>query len=198
MSQTQSYESLDQTKEDEEDLEEAEDSALLPQQQDVGRSTRVKVEIEQYIVYSRTYRVPMYCFRAWDEGKRDFLRLMVYLRIILAGAPLSISLLLKLNILRPPSSPQPLGFGDYGAALDTIMLPPESLPGEDTSPFPLVQSTEHPTTGELVFSVHPCRVRGAVEEVLKAEGLGKGARASLEWLEVWMAMTSRIADLTYS
>ncbi|KAL0249860.1 hypothetical protein I308_103163 [Cryptococcus tetragattii IND107] len=182
LSQTQSYESLDQTKEDEEDLEEAEDSALLPQQQDVGRSTRVKIEIEQYIVYSRTYRVPMYCFRAWDE----------------AGAPLSISLLLKLNILRPPSSPQPLGFGDYGAALDTIMLPPESLPGEDTSPFPLVQSTEHPTTGELVFSVHPCRVRGAVEEVLKAEGLGKGARASLEWLEVWMAMTSRIADLTYS
>lgn len=78
------------------------------------------------------------------------------------------------------------------------MLPPENLPGEDASPFPLVQSTEHPTTGELVFSVHPCRVRRAVEEVLTAEGLGKGARASLEWLEVWMAMTSRIADLTYS
>lgn len=117
---------------------------------------------------------------------------------MLAGAPLSISLLLKLNILRPSSPPQLLGFGDFGTALDTLMLSPENLPGEDTSPFPLVQSTEHPTTGELVFSVHPCRIGGAVEEILKTEGLGKGAQASLEWLEVWMAMTSRIADLTYA
>ncbi|OXG24908.1 hemolysin [Cryptococcus neoformans Ze90-1] len=182
LGQTELDQSANQTNDDEEDLEDAEDSALLPQQQDVSRSTRVKIEIEQYIVYSKTYRVPMYCFRAWDE----------------AGAPLSISLLLKLNILRPSSPPQLLGFGDFGTALDTLMLPPENLPGEDTSPFPLVQSTEHPTTGELVFSVHPCRIGGAVEEILKTEGLGKGAQASLEWLEVWMAMTSRIADLTYA
>ncbi|OXC63835.1 hypothetical protein AYX13_06518 [Cryptococcus neoformans] len=182
LGQTELDQSANQTNDDEEDLEDAEDSALLPQQQDVSRSTRVKIEIEQYIVYSKTYRVPMYCFRAWDE----------------AGAPLSISLLLKLNILRPSSPPQPLGFGDFGTALDTLMLPPKNLPGEDTSPFPLVQSTEHPTTGELVFSVHPCRIGGAVEEILKTEGLGKGAQASLEWLEVWMAMTSRIADLTYA
>lgn len=77
LGQTELDQSANQTNDDEEDLEDAEDSALLPQQQDVSRSTRVKIEIEQYIVYSKTYRVPMYCFRAWDEGKCDFSHLMI-------------------------------------------------------------------------------------------------------------------------
>lgn len=91
LGQTHSDQSFNQTNEDEEDLEDAEDSALLPQQQDVSRSTRVKIEIEQYIVYSKTYRVPMYCFRAWDEGKRDFLHLMILTHHASWSAPLHLS-----------------------------------------------------------------------------------------------------------
>ncbi|ODN82343.1 hemolysin [Cryptococcus wingfieldii CBS 7118] len=165
---------------EEEDMEEADDTALLAGEDDKP----VKVDIEQHIVFSATYRVPMYCFRAWDE----------------TGAPLSIASLLKLNILHPDTPAAPLQFGEYGAALDTLMLPPDpSSPMTDEQgqqPFPLVQSTEHPTTGQLVFSVHPCKVGGAVDEVLVAECKDQcGDGGPLAWLEVWMMLTGRVADL---
>jgi hypothetical protein len=40
------------------------------------------------------------------------------------------------------------------------------LPG---GAFPLLQQTEHPITGHMVWSVHPCEVRGAVAEIVRGE-----------------------------
>jgi hypothetical protein len=48
-----------------------------------------------------------------------------------------------------------------------------------SSPFPLLQQTEHPTTGQVVWSVHPCRVAEAVEEVLADES-GAGSVTETE------------------
>ncbi|WVO13451.1 hypothetical protein L204_101067 [Cryptococcus depauperatus] len=171
---------------EEEGLEEDDDSALLSYSKRDQEQKKLRVEVEQHIVFSQTYRVPMFCFRAWDE----------------TGAPVSVAVLLKLRILHPDMPTQPLRFGEYGEALDTLMLSPEQIPcteesENETSCFPLVQSAEHPTTGDLVLTIHPCKISGAVEEVLRSEGLEKDDQKGLRWLEAWMMMSGRVADLTY-
>ncbi|OCF37917.1 hypothetical protein I316_00141 [Kwoniella heveanensis BCC8398] len=99
-----------------------------------------RVDVEQYVAHSKTYGTAMFCFRAWDE----------------TGSPLPISQLLQLSFLRhSPTSPP-------SSSTDTVLLSPDS-------PFPLIQSTEHPSTGDLVFSIHPCRISGAVAEILEVE-----------------------------
>ncbi|WVW85649.1 hypothetical protein I302_107687 [Kwoniella bestiolae CBS 10118] len=147
-----------------------------------------KVDIEQYIVYSKTYGCPQFCFRAFDE----------------TGAPLSVPNLLSLNLLKPSSHHQRTDITD-----DTIPL-------SSDSPFPLLQSLKHPSTGELVLGIHPCKVSGAVGEILNAEsGRRRGQKAQggkgedgagdedrrgggwVDWLECWLMLTSDIIDLTY-
>ncbi|KAK8854807.1 hypothetical protein IAR55_003546 [Kwoniella newhampshirensis] len=123
----------------------------IPEGQTRGLTTKKsRVDVEQHIVFSKTYRVPMFCFRAWDE----------------TGAPLSvISLLNNLKILHPPPSSttlHPASAAPQSVGTDTILQDP-------SSPFPLITSTEHPTTGELVFSIHPCKVAGAVDEIAQSQ-----------------------------
>lgn len=95
---------------------------------------------------------------------------------------------------------------------DALMLDPHS-------PFPLLQQLDHPITGEVVWSVHPCQVGQAVEEVLAGEkgdtnsaesqehGENDGGKAQeqqrssveerqLKWLETWMMLSSGVVDLT--
>jgi hypothetical protein len=104
------------------------------------------------------------------------------------GAPLPLSSLLDLHILTPPNNslptaqtaptaqnahtaqtaeaPGPAPTPEPSSRPDAIMLNP-------SAPFPLLQQTEHPTTGAVVWSVHPCKVAEAVEVVLASElGLG--------------------------
>jgi len=51
-------------------LEEEEDSALLRISTDgAERTVSRSFGIEISIVYARTYRVPMLCLSAWDEGR---------------------------------------------------------------------------------------------------------------------------------
>jgi hypothetical protein len=86
---------------------------------------------------------------------------------------------------------------------DAIILP--------DSPFPLLQQTEHPITGEIVWSVHPCQVGPAVDEIINddastlgmpalgntgVEGEMEGAlRRGVRWLEVWMMLSNSVVDL---
>jgi metal transporter CNNM len=60
----------------------------------------------------------------------------------------------------------------------------------DGSPFPLLQQTEHPTTQQVVWSIHPCNVRDAVETILPP-----GERTPLKWLETWLMLSSTLVDL---
>ncbi len=104
------------------------------------------------------------------------------------GAPLLLSTLLSTGILR----------GDHpvsGGSRDNALLM------DSNSPFPLLQQTEHPTTGDVVWSVHPCQVSAAVDEVLRAEGIRGTERGNeregLRWLEAWMMRSDEVVDLSY-
>nr|XP_019006919.1 uncharacterized protein I203_00514 [Kwoniella mangroviensis CBS 8507]OCF70380.1 hypothetical protein I203_00514 [Kwoniella mangroviensis CBS 8507] len=135
-----------------------------------------RVDIEEYIVYSRTYGCPQFCFRAFDEN----------------GAPLTVPMLLSLNLLK----------GGAGGAINSTNPMDDTLMLDDSSPFPLLQSLEHPTTGELVLGIHPCRVSNAVTEILDAEQPKEsmeeeGKEDELEWLECWLMLTNDIIDLSY-
>jgi metal transporter CNNM len=86
---------------------------------------------------------------------------------------------------------------------------------DPSSPFPLLQQTEHPTTGDIVWSIHPCRVATAVGEVLSHSSSGLAAPETggrpdatdvdtetnvewgLRWLETWFMLSSTIVDLSY-
>jgi len=81
------------------------------------------------------------------------------------------------------------------------------------SPFPLIQQCEHPSTGEVVWGIHPCQVGFAVEEIIAAEGgssqdgikdgLGRAMedgneqreKRGLKWLETWLMLSSGVVDL---
>ncbi|WOO83829.1 Protein MAM3 [Vanrija pseudolonga] len=71
---------------------------------------------------------------------------------------------------------------------DALMLP--------GAPFPLLQQTEHPVTGDMVWSVHPCEVSNAVHQILVAEGEESALRSRLSWLEAWFMLSDSIVDLT--
>jgi hypothetical protein len=79
---------------------------------------------------------------------------------------------------------------------DTLLLP--------DSPFPLIQQTQHLTTNEVVWAIHPCQVAGAVREILKEEygegyGPGQGVEGAkgLKWLETWMMLSGNVVDLVH-
>ncbi|TXT08615.1 hypothetical protein VHUM_02743 [Vanrija humicola] len=71
---------------------------------------------------------------------------------------------------------------------DALMLP--------GAPFPLLQHTEHPVTGDMVWSVHPCEVAKAVHQILLAEDDEAALRSRLGWLEAWFMLSDSIVDLT--
>ncbi|ORY35604.1 hypothetical protein BCR39DRAFT_511086 [Naematelia encephala] len=95
------------------------------------------------------------------------------------GSSLSLKSLLSSGILHDSRL--------YDDRNDAIMLDPHS-------PFPLLQQSEHPETGEIVWSIHPCHVRDAVEEILAEEGQDKGA---LRWLETWLMISASIVNLNW-
>lgn len=124
----------------------------------IGKAEHVeKIEVEHNIIYSKTYHVPQLLIRAWNSSESaDALR---DARLIAGGAPLSLNDLLKYRIVHSGAH---LPDADMPQRGDALMLDPHS-------PFPLLQQLDHPVTGEVVWSVHPCQVGQAVEEVLLAE-----------------------------
>ncbi|KLT40688.1 hypothetical protein CC85DRAFT_287200 [Cutaneotrichosporon oleaginosum] len=124
-----------------------------------------RLEVEYSVVWSASYRVPMLCFRAWDESGTPAPLATVAAHLLRASIPTDTA---------PGSRP------------DALLLP--------AAPFPLIQAGEHPVTGIAVWSVHPCEVRNAVEEIVRAEG-GEGDRG-LRWLEAWFMLSDSVVDLT--
>lgn len=148
------------------EMEEPDDEAAAPANPRTKTATT-----EMNVVYSPTYRVPMLTLRAWDD------RALQYLRFANApeGVPLPLSKVVE-YILRYE--------GEYRE--DAIMLP--------GAPFPLLQQTEHPVTGDVVWSVHPCEVRGAVAEVLAAEAGDEDM--GVRWLETWFTLSDSVVNLS--
>ncbi|WVQ99988.1 hypothetical protein IAU59_007131 [Kwoniella sp. CBS 9459] len=157
---------------------------------------RKRVDVEQYIVRSKTHGTAMFCFRAWDE----------------TGAPLPIAQLLQLSFLRTTPDIRPTNTPSPG-----MMMPGRGggggLSTDADFPFPLIQSREHPSTGELVFSINPSRISEAVAGILQVELGGMWERAvdnveeeeekdkvvweGFTWLQVFMMLTHEVVDLTY-
>ncbi|GMK53596.1 hypothetical protein CspeluHIS016_0101820 [Cutaneotrichosporon spelunceum] len=123
-----------------------------------------RLEVEYSVVWSASYRVPMLCFRAWDES----------------GTPAPLATVAA-HLLRAsiPTDTEP------SSRTDALLLP--------AAPFPLIQASEHPVTGSTVWSVHPCEVRNAVQEIVAAEG---GGGDGLRWLEAWLMLSDSVVDLT--
>lgn len=76
---------------------------------------------------------------------------------------------------------------------DAIMLP--------GAPFPLLQQTEHPVTGDMVWSVHPCEVRAAVAEVVQSEMDDESQSPDttalpVRWLEAWFMLSDSVVNLS--
>lgn len=67
---------------------------------------------------------------------------------------------------------------------DSVFLPAET---ERSAEFPLLQFTEHPTSGLGCWSVHPCHVAEAVSELVAESGRG--------WLETWFMLSGNVVDL---
>lgn len=80
---------------------------------------------------------------------------------------------------------------------------------DQTSPFPLVQQTEHPN-GTRVWGVHPCNVAEAIHELVSVSAAPTGQTTSssdpghevnggdesgVRWLETWMMLSSSIVNL---
>ena len=174
------------------EYEAVEDDEDPPTANSQGQSKVARVEVEYHIVYSGTYRVPMLCLQAWDDCACSVFSLTgpgcssTSLALDIDGAPLSLVGLMSANLLRA------------GAHVPTLDVEREdAIFVEHDSPFPLLQQTEHPTTGDIVWSVHPCHVSTAVMEVLCADSvIGTGASDNLRWLEAWMMISDGIVDLS--
>ncbi|KAL1406304.1 hypothetical protein Q8F55_008000 [Vanrija albida] len=127
-------------------------------------------EVELSVAYSASYGVPLLCLRAWDEH----------------GVPLPLATLVSVAL----RAHLPIDDGEQHA--DALMLP--------GAPFPLLQQTEHPVTGDMVWSVHPCEVAGAVNEVLVAQAAADGddsaLRSRVSWLEAWFMLSDSVVDLS--
>jgi metal transporter CNNM len=121
------------------------------------------------------------------------------------GAPVTLPNLLKYRVIHT---------GAHLADTSHLAEETDSLLLDPHSPFPLLQHIEHPVTGDIAWSVHPCQVAVAVEEVLTAESeeqeraadangsrggeedaTGAAAR-QLRWLECWMMLSSGVVDLS--
>lgn len=135
------------------------------------------VEVELGVAFSESYGVPLLCIRAWDEREYTLLAELT----TPDGVPLPLETLVSV-VMRAH-----LPVGEQRRA-DALMLP--------GAPFPLLQQTEHPVTGEMVWSVHPCEVSKAVQQILVAEGEESALRSRLSWLEAWFMLSDSIVDLT--
>lgn len=100
-----------------------------------------------------------------------------------AGAPIQLDDFVALLSL-PSASPTGEEEGSSGAP--TITQDAVYLPTDQT--FPLLQFAEHPITGQGCWSVHPCHVAEAVDELLQHNGQ--------TWLETWLMLSGAIVDLT--
>nr|XP_018261458.1 uncharacterized protein I303_05896 [Kwoniella dejecticola CBS 10117]OBR83616.1 hypothetical protein I303_05896 [Kwoniella dejecticola CBS 10117] len=177
-----------------------------------------KVELEEYIIYSKIYGCPQFCFRAFDQ----------------TGAPLSNSQLLSLNFLKPDTNTTTTTTQSHYQSEDTPAL--GLLPDQGTSspsPWPsapsppLLQSLELPSTGQLVLAINPTPILEGVNEIMQsgprpqrqahkdahnhARGRNQhedqsrsreGDEASqlesaVNWLECWLLLISNKVDLSY-
>lgn len=141
------------------------------------------------------------------------------IRIILTldGAPLSLPLLIQHGLVRS-HRPAEQTLRATAEEPDTERVRADAVFLPD-SPFPLLQQTEHPFTADIVWSVHPCQVGPAVDEILREDHLepytaqeevrsvaGSGGHVSegglvgdeerrVKWLETWMMLSNGIVAL---
>lgn len=192
------------------------------------------ISVIYHIVYSPTYRAPQLLLQAHSRSRlplanprtrsSSFLTVVPSSHLAETFSPLSLPLMISLNLVRPPSAlsllpsdATSIPLRDPSATvsilnvstaapdpLDPFSPPPEfpAFDDNDEADFPLLAQAEHPSTGEGVWALHPCHLQEALEEVVKAsreEGLGgrgeEGESDGLIWMETWLMLVGTAVDL---
>lgn len=185
---------------DDAEPEPVDEGALFEEEEDAATvstttTTRAprRIEREYTIAWSPTYRVPMLCVRAWDAS--EHLPAPVASRRLTApdGVPLPLDAIVA-HVLRAGAAALTTGERRH----DALMM---RGAGGGAAPFPLLQQTEQPVTGEIVWSVHPCEVRGAVADILRRaeedddEEEEEEGEFGVRWLETWVMLSDSVVDL---
>ncbi|KAL7414681.1 hypothetical protein BDY24DRAFT_384189 [Mrakia frigida] len=157
--------------------------------------------IIHHVVFSPTYRAPQLLIQA--HSRKTF-------------SPLSLPLLISLNLVRPPSSSSALCLPSDATSIplpnptspsatttdypsSSSSPPPEFPDDDDEADFPLLAQAEHPSTGEGVWALHPCHLQEALEEVIKhgESGNEEGGSGGLRWLESWLMLVGTVVDMRW-
>ncbi|KAH8929205.1 hypothetical protein BT69DRAFT_1276483 [Atractiella rhizophila] len=125
-----------------------------------------KLQVSFWICYSKVYQCPCLFFTVTDTN----------------GSSLEIQdLINQTNIFHTPRSAQLYPFNS--------LTPPTQEFQEGTMPF--ITLDEHPSTGDLCFSLHPCETVAFMEEMMAHEPDLKGRR----WMEAWLSLVGNVIDL---
>ncbi|KAF9519351.1 hypothetical protein BS47DRAFT_1337112, partial [Hydnum rufescens UP504] len=153
-------------------VEDFEDRATIPM---MGSSSQIS--IDQYVVFSNTFRVPSFYFNAYYAD----------------GTPLSLLDLVQTSFMRHTVSIP----NACTSPSQSILLPQI---GEDSVPFPLLTRGDHPTTGAPCWYIHPCETSAAVKELMD-EIVGdewdetNPEKGLLRWFGLWFMVLGSVLNL---
>ncbi|WRT68377.1 uncharacterized protein IL334_005353 [Kwoniella shivajii] len=171
--------SLKSTTQTESDIkDQTEGKTLNDINHNVGQQLQ-RIDMEQYIIYSKTYKSPEFVFRAFDN----------------TGALLSVDQLLSSKFLRPIETSPTQSSNSNSDSNSNSNSTSTSTSTSTGSQLPMIQSTRLPSTGELLLGIHPYRLSEAVEQILQNATPSTGSES--HWLECWLVLTNNVVDLSY-
>ncbi|KAG8995502.1 hypothetical protein FRB94_009122 [Tulasnella sp. JGI-2019a] len=137
--------------------------------------------MQQYVVWSSSFQVPVFYFTMHDSG----------------GAPVSLRRMYNTSFFRKSRH-----LAKLPEDLTSALFPAAStndIDHEAPTPFPLLTQGDHPILGTPCWYLHPCESPAAVQEIMK-EIIRDGLTASdehLMYLKTWFMVLSGIVDLRY-
>jgi len=147
------------------------------------------VAVQQYIVYSPTFGVPVLYFTIQDQ-RMSLIEAMSGVDICLDGAFLPLQEIVKTSLFRSDVLPENTTTESHAIVMES-------------SQFPLLSFGDHPVLGMACWYFHPCETARAVNEILEA---GKEEAPDehqerperdllLKWIEAWFLVLGTTVDL---
>jgi len=139
--------------------------------------------MRQYVTWSATYQIPIFCFSMHDTGGSPVSLDRIYASAFFAKSR---------GMVGPaPEAGSTALFERASASPNTIATPAPTA-------FPVIAQGDHPVLGTPCWVFHPCETSAAIQEVLD-EIIGDNWTDSdadfLKWLETWFMILSGVVDL---